>query len=366
MMTSNAVNKEMPPEMAKLLFDSFAFAIFKDFPEGIEIGIDYSSFRTGPKFLGIKLIPRGVHFIYISYKDAPRIGFFHHFKEREIMMKKWDKKEETFIDCNLSSEEEQRIRLNLKNIDKNLGAYPFATLKKWTALSHYVDDKLVEKLNPNCGRITSQTEFVTQEQKVKQNLEESGKGFDEVDRENPNRIRFTDEAGMPVLDVDINQLISFTNIPQITIDIVDKRAGVDNSVLLNKLLQTYPKNKELECLLGEFQYSFIVFLIGQVYEGFDQWKRLLHLLCSVSADLPKHATLYDKLFLTIYHQITTCPDDFFKDIMTADNFINSTLSLLFANIEDNDQLPTPFKGKAAKTRRLFEKKFNCSFNFNDA
>ena len=38
------------------------------------------------------MIPPGVHFVYFSVKTAPRIGFFHNFKGREIVVRKWDEK----------------------------------------------------------------------------------------------------------------------------------------------------------------------------------------------------------------------------------------------------------------------------------
>lgn len=48
--------------------------MLKDLPVGSEFGIDYKSWNTGEKFLGLKMIPPGVHFVYVSMKGAPRIG----------------------------------------------------------------------------------------------------------------------------------------------------------------------------------------------------------------------------------------------------------------------------------------------------
>lgn len=44
------------------------------------------------------MIPPGIHYIYFSVRNAPRIGFFHIFGEREILVRKWDKlREDTTV-----------------------------------------------------------------------------------------------------------------------------------------------------------------------------------------------------------------------------------------------------------------------------
>ncbi|CEF63736.1 Protein AAR2 homolog [Strongyloides ratti] len=350
----NLKGYDLSPEQARFMFESFSFIIFKDFPEGIEVGIDYKSFITGPKFMGFKMIPPGLHFIYISYKNSPRIGFFHNFIEKEILMKKWDNIKENFEDCILTGEEESRIKANIKNIDKNLGVYPFDKLKNWISLSNFITKEITYKINPICGRITSQQTFITEEDRIN----EKGQI---VDRENPTRLRFCDEEGLPIFNMIEEERIKFSEIPKVTLENIDKRDLVDNSILLEKLLKNYGENG-VEKLLGEFQYSFVVFLLGQVYEGFEQWKRFLHLLSSVKSSLNKQLPLYEKFFMVLYYQITTCPDDFFNNVIEQNNFIIWTLRLFFANIEDNDTLPVTFKTKSLKIRHLFEKKFSCSFD----
>ena len=59
-------NTDMDPETAKKLFESGANIILLNVPPGTEIGIDMQSWRTGPEFKGIKMIPSGLHFIYFS------------------------------------------------------------------------------------------------------------------------------------------------------------------------------------------------------------------------------------------------------------------------------------------------------------
>lgn len=45
-------------------------------------------------------------------------------------------------------------------------------------------------------------------------------------------------------------------------------------------------------LLGELQFAFVSFLIGQSYDGFDQWKSLLNLFCSCEKAVQTRPTLF--------------------------------------------------------------------------
>ncbi|PIO57298.1 hypothetical protein TELCIR_21295, partial [Teladorsagia circumcincta] len=143
--TGDETIREQDGLRANLMGMSFsAPEILKDFPEGHEFGIDYKSWTVGPKFMGLKMIPAGVHFVYCSVKGAPRIGFFHNFKSEEIVAKKWDKVKETFSDDVISDEEVNRIRANLKNIDSQLGPYPFENYRSWYALTDFVTGETVD------------------------------------------------------------------------------------------------------------------------------------------------------------------------------------------------------------------------------
>ena len=100
----------MDDETAQKLFSEGAFLIFLDVPQRTEFGIDYNSWNVGPKFKGVKMIPPGFHFVFYAAvgrtgQSAPRTGFFHYFKQREIVVKKWDKDTEDVVDQHLTTEE---------------------------------------------------------------------------------------------------------------------------------------------------------------------------------------------------------------------------------------------------------------------
>lgn len=80
-------------------------------------------------------------------------------------------------------------------------------------------------------------------------------------------------------------------------------------------------------LTGELQFAFVCFLLGNVYEAFEHWKRLLNLLCRSETAMVKHHALYVSLISILYHQLGEIPADFFVDIVSQDNFLTSTLQV---------------------------------------
>ena len=54
----------MSQTSAKNLFHQGATLVLLDVPAGTEVGIDCMSWAVGEQFLGVKMIPPGVHFVY--------------------------------------------------------------------------------------------------------------------------------------------------------------------------------------------------------------------------------------------------------------------------------------------------------------
>lgn len=75
------------------------------------------------------------------------------------------------------------------------------------------------------------------------------------------------------------------------------------------------------------QFAFICFLIGNVYDAFEHWKRLLNILCRSEDAIAKYQDLYANLIFVLYHQLNEIPSDFFVDIVSQDNFLTSTLQV---------------------------------------
>jgi len=62
--TESGENSQMDSETARKLFEIGATLFLLDVPPRTEIGIDVHSWNTGEKFMGIKMIPPGIHYVY--------------------------------------------------------------------------------------------------------------------------------------------------------------------------------------------------------------------------------------------------------------------------------------------------------------
>jgi len=345
----------MNQETAQALFRDGAFLILQGVPEGTEFGIDWNCWNTGPKFEGVKMIPPGVHFVFYSAvaegsnSTAPRTGFFHIFNSREILIKKWNNSNEELVDYLPTDEELCTIRDKLHDMDKNLGAYPYDTLKKWVAMSDNITSELVKKLSPEDGVVKSVLELLPEEVAV-------------VGDEN-SRSLVTDKDGLPCMSANPASVIRFTPVakhwyPDGASPAEVTKHSIDSSYILSTLLSTYQNYTDI---LGEMQFAFVCFILGQVFDAFEHWKKLVHVVCSCESELNAHLMLYKRLISVLYHQITEIPPDFFVDIVTHNNFLVSTLTQLFSNIQQScfdDEL----QKKAKQFRKYLTKKYRWKFN----
>jgi A1 cistron-splicing factor AAR2 len=74
--------------------------------------------------------------------------------------------------------------------------------------------------------------------------------------------------------------------------------------------------------------------------------------------------MYIDFIRVLYHQLNECPEDFFTDIVTSENFLTVALGNLFANIEASSEKNVgELTIKAKQFRSYLMKKFK--FDFHD-
>lgn len=135
------------------------------------------------------------------------------------------------------------------------------------------------------------------------------------------------------------------------------RCNLDHSHVLETILSSRYRDNALD-LLGELQCAFICFLIGQVFEGFEQWKRLVRLLCSCDAALSHHPQLFLQFITLMHFQVREIPEDFFVDIVASeDNFLVSVLRGFFANLGAHTSLDPALRDRGLKFKDNLERKF---------
>ncbi|KAK7094011.1 protein AAR2 homolog [Littorina saxatilis] len=362
----------MDQATAQLLFEQGASLVFLDMPEGSEFGIDFNSWNVGAEFRGMKMIPPGVHFVYYSAIDrdkqaAPRSGFFHNFSKREILVKKWDPSIEDIKMDAVRPEELARFEESKKNMDRFLAPYPYESFKKWVSLTNHITPQILVDLQPECGIICAVAQFISEastSQSRKRNAEIEAMEGDGGDQQSENKTRHSSaEDKLPSLKAAQGTRIRYSEIPtqkypaganpsEIT------KYSIDSSFQLETLQKRYKANPS--GILGEIQFAFICFLVGQTYDSFEHWKQLVHLLCTSDEALHTYPKLFTDFIGMLHFQIREIPEDFFVDIVSQNNFLTTTLHELFSNLESQD-VDATLRSRGLKFRQHLTEKFKWDF-----
>lgn len=385
----------MDQERAKKLFDYGATFVFLDVPEGTEFGMDCNIWTVGPNFKGVKMIPPGLHFIHFSPVSRStdgdighRSGFFFDFKAEEIVVRFWNKREESMRltpGQRPYDDDSQSLPFFVddsrkRELDPCLAPYPYDNHKKWISLTNHATFELAKALSPETGLISSFSELVAVEGFCQRNVHRKnkmdGQAMDSCESKS------SESEGSSVLD-------SLTNDPEDLLPKMESVAGtpmrfhaipiksliprgatpaevtrlsLDKTPLFEQILER-DFNGAVDGLLGELQLSFVVFLFGRLFDGFEQWKRLTHLLCSSAATAARrHPRLYADFIAVLFFQTREIPEDFFLDIVTRENFLTSTLCSLFAHVGEADDVDANLKTKAEKFKMYLTKKFKWNFD----
>ena len=281
-------------------------------PKKMQFGIDLSQWIIGEKFMGIKLIPIGIHYISFSLSEennAFKQGFFIEIEEGKNkcknIIREWSTKYETFIKINDEMNKNYSIGLDNLDFDQFLGNYPYEQIQNWKDLTNFLNKNIINKLQINIDM--TMCPGIKEENKNK-----------EKEIENENEIN----------DTKINtQLMTYENIEftEFYLNQPEYINSLDKSILLEKIISKLKTPSEF---LGEFQYTFILFLIGEVYEALKQWKDIFILISSSENLLTKKN--YEKFFCDfteiIYNQLRLFPDDLMHDVILENNFLKRYLT----------------------------------------
>ncbi|KAI8344021.1 A1 cistron-splicing factor [Chlamydoabsidia padenii] len=342
----------MDQDTANRLYEVGGKLLFLNAPERLEFGIDYNAWTIGPLFKGVKLIPPGLHFIYFSTTSKEgvqgiRTGFFKYFDIGEVAVREWNPKiEDLYGETEIDPSQVNRYIINIREFDRNMGPYPLdppTYYQRWQHLTNHITPGLVKRILPNNGRVShlpatnsNDDPATTTQRKGQQALEK--------------------EEGMEFTSFDLKQ--SFP--PGATGDQVT-RWSLDKSWLAKDLLEkVYRSNHCL--LLGEMQLAFVCLLMAQNFSGFQQWKQIVHLLCSCRELVHDHPSLYVDFLDTLQDQLEECPVDFFRDILSENNFIAFMLKNLRDVIPSSS---TTLYSKFNKLKRFLQKRFQWDLPDDD-
>lgn len=265
----------------------------------------------------------------------------------------------------------------------SLNAPLCCSYKKWVSLTNHVTDDVMRQLQPLNGKISSVSELRSEGSNTQSRVEAAAKlvatseatraatsaDGDKATTSSAQRSDVTDD-GLPALNTSPEATIRFTPIPhrkypegatpaQMT------QHSMDHSYVLRSLLDSHHRGDQM-AILGEIQFAFVCFLLGQVFDAFEQWKQLVHLLCSSEEAIadPAHKTLYINFLSTLHFHLREIPEDFFVDIVTQNNFLVASLGRFFASLRSGDA-SVELKKRGQMFRENLEKRFHWSFSEAD-
>jgi len=354
-------------------------------PEGVLFGIDYAAWSVGPQFMGIKLIPPGLHYVYCSASAAEdvgisRTGFFLLMRPQDVAVFKWDEENEELVKPE-SQDEEARYADGVRSFDfdRNLGPYPLELAANWSELTRHATGDVVSKIEPVAKVVRSKrAEYdpaILPETKVQnppETIQSDGMDGDEDEvmgddtMEEP--VEQTQQLPQPQAPSGVESNMGsghlfFSGIPRNrkkvgSTAVETTQLHMDGSSKLEAMIAKEYGGNEFG-VLGELQLAYIAFLLGQNYDGFEQWRALLLLLCSCETAAVRRSELFCELCRTFFAQLSQAPSDLFGDDLTRDNFMG-TCAISLLEICDTQDASQKLRKRCTKLRELVEEKFGLS------
>ncbi|XP_020283936.1 protein AAR2 homolog [Pseudomyrmex gracilis] len=357
---------ELDQNVAQGLLTQGATLVLLDVPVGTDVGIDLKSWNTGDNFKGIKMIPPGVHFVHYSAVDkfgemASRVSFFHDFKKCEILVKKWDSKEETVSSEPVPEETVQRLKDNIKELDRYLGPYPYDIWEQWKKLTNRITESVVERCSPLCGFVQSALELEhCSDASRPRGGESSSKKRKPGRRTAENR----EDTLLPDLKPKPGTELRLTEIPDKQYpDNATPSEITQHSLDTSYALHTFVKKlREPVEIIGEMQLTFVCFLAGQSFDAFEQWKELVSLICGADKAISQYHSIYTEFLEVLEVELLYVPEEVLCDIVASNNFVYRNLCKLFGNIESNAEVDGRLKSYAKRLQKRLTTKFQWDFS----
>lgn len=304
----------------------------------MQFGIDFACWATGPKFMGVNRIPPGSHFIYYSsgtgdYSD--RTGFWTLLKPRQVIVRKWDTDTELLV--TLSEDEEFRYADGVAHhdFDHNLGPYSLEHYNNWLELVRHVSQQTIHRVEPVVKNVTMKSMEYT--------------ATDELDGVEP----FHSESNT----------LFFTTIPDVSRTRGKRLQGAELSMRYldsSDTLEALLKKRTWQEVLGELEMAYVIFVLGQNYDGFEQWKQLVLLLSGCQRAVEEHTELFADFIRTLFNHLQQAPEDFFQDDLSAGNFLTRALTDLL-EVASESACKT-IRQRAGHLAALVQKRFGCDWH----
>lgn len=296
-----------------------------DVPAGSAFGVDWQVHTVGPAFLGMKLIPPGLHLaIYGSTLHA--LGFFFVARPGGVLAFRWDARSEC-LERSAGEEAQLAAQVHALELDARLGAYDAAdpaseaadgTWATWSQLASYIDERVLARARVRLGETIAP--------------DGAGEGQSEPRESLP--VAPTHRTAHPPEPL----AAVFTRVRANRMPAGQPAGAVtdyhfDGSARLEELLRVEyaPASSPAEpwpLLLGELQLAFVLMLQLHSHSALVFWREMLALLCTCERALAqaRHAPLFEAFARVLREQLARLPPDFFIDALSGHNFLAPALA----------------------------------------
>lgn len=317
----------MDPDEARRRLDSGGVWLCLDVPQGTELQCDMAPLVVGPRFRGIKMIPPGLHMFCWSAGHDKHATFFL-FEPAQVEPWRWQPDMEDLCEVK-DPEQAARLSLAVRNyeFDSQLGAYPEERRQHWERLSYLITPSTLSRCAIPLKSVTSAA------------AQEGNAAFE--------------NAPLPP------SLGDFAALPRRTSEMRPEEVtqnNMDGSARALQILGARFAGAWSE-LLAELQLSFLLFLLLASLPGLEEWKAGVCLLCSCGELMRSQPDNMAEFVRVLRRQLEQVPEDFFRDELSASNFLGPAITwLLQEALPSSSSDAPPSSSSSSPGQRLLQKR----------
>lgn len=287
-----------------------------DLPASALAGIDLLSFTVTPRFRGVKDLPSGFHFAFAGTSTAfsERHGLWFRISTKgqsdgtPLFVAKWNTASETLV---AETDEAERLkwRANLGTFwREGLTPYRQTTSKStlpeadeddeeevndWPSLTSAISEALLSRITGG----DSSHWHLTSASSARRDLEDIP-GLNEQDKE-----ELQADKELHLLPIDLKQTWREGATGRERTE-----AAQDRSWALEHVAREHYTDGNVEELIGELQFCFLMILTINNFSCLEQWKRILTLIFTCKAAVSEESDFFIKAIAALRLQLQHCKD----------------------------------------------------------
>lgn len=181
-----------------------------------------------------------------------------------------------------------------------LAPYDFESYNKWKCLTEHITAHQINSLMPNCGLVRTSVEYLSCPDSTRP------RGSSASPRLRTVRSIADEDELLPDLEPIEGTAPNFTRLPKINTKTTTPSEITMNYMDSINLVEKLFEKGESE-ILGEIQFSFILYLCGHSTDALAHWRRILALLSNSETAITKYKQFYKTYLFVIQYQLVELP-----------------------------------------------------------